>query len=155
LIEKLTRNIVQNPSEPKFRNINMANGKIKKAIADMPNAIALMQEMGWVVGMEVDERKPLELPANVRLSHHPHVVEIIETQDHYKTRAKKEAVSQMRAAKASTDADTELLRKQIEADRAEKAAQGPVTQASVAKKIGGGANITRCSDVGIGQSRGG
>jgi hypothetical protein len=154
LIEKLTRNIVQNPSEAKFRNINLANGKIKKAIADMPNAIALMQEMGWVLEMEVDERKPLVLPPNVRLSHHPHVVEIIEAQDHYKTKAKKEAVSQMRASKAM-DADAELLRKQIEADRKEKAAQGPVTQDSVAKRIGGGANITRCSDVGIGQSRGG
>lgn len=48
LIDKLTRNVQRNPSEEKFRKINLANEKIKKAIADVPNAINLMMEMGWV-----------------------------------------------------------------------------------------------------------
>lgn len=60
----------------------------------------------------------------------------------------------MRAQK-EVDGDIQKLREQVELDRREKAAEGPVTQASVANKLTGGANITRCSDVGIGQSSGG
>jgi len=94
LILKLTRNIVQSPTEAKFRKINLANEKIKLAVGDVPNAVALMQQMGWV-----HEEGSLVLPASVRLAHEVHVVGIIDAQDHYKTLGRKEHVSQMRAAK--------------------------------------------------------
>lgn len=94
MILKLTRNIVQNPAEAKFRKINLANEKIKLAIGDVPNAIALMQHMGWE-----HEEGSLVLPATVRLAHEVHVVGVIDAQDHYKTLGRKEHVSQMRAAK--------------------------------------------------------
>jgi hypothetical protein len=149
LLDKLTRNVVLNPSEGKFRKINLTNEKIKKAIADVPNAIDILKEMGWK-----QEDDSLVLPDAVRLAHEIHVVGIIEAEDYYKTLSEKERVSQMRASKA-VDSETEKLRQQIEADRKEKAADGPITKGSVAQSLGNGANIMRASDLGIGQSQGG
>jgi hypothetical protein len=149
LMDKLTRNVVRNPSEAKFRKINLTNEKIKKAITDVPNAVEVLKEMGWQ-----QQEDFMVLPETVRLAHEVHVVGIIEAQDYYKTQAEKARVSQMRASKA-VDADTEKLRQQIEADRKEKAAEGPVTKGSVPQKMGDGANIMRASDLGIGQSKGG
>jgi hypothetical protein len=148
IIEKLTRNVVRNPGETKFRKINLTNEKIKKVIADVPNAIELFKEMGWV-----QEGEALELPDGVRLAHEVHVVGIIEAQDYYKTQAQKEHSRQVRASK-EVDSDTAKLREKIEADRKEKAAEGPVTKGSVAQKIGDG-QMAGCKDLGIGQSSGG
>jgi len=145
IIDKLTRNVVRNPGEAKFRKINLDNDKIKKVITDVPNAVALLQEMGWV-----RDGASMELPTSTRLVLEVHVVGIIDAQEFYKTKAEKERVSQMRAAK-EVDAESAQLRAQIEADRREKSAEGPVTQSSKAQKLGGGPNIARCSDVGIGQ----
>jgi hypothetical protein len=149
LLDKLTRNVVRNPSEAKFRKINLTNEKIKKAITDVPNAFEVLKEMGWQ-----QQEDFMVLPETVRLAHEVHVVGIIEAQDYYKTQAEKARVSQTRASKA-VDADTEKLRQQIEADRKEKTAEGPVTKGSVPQKMGDGANIMRASDLGIGQSKGG
>jgi len=149
LMDKLTRNIVRNPGEAKFRKINLTNEKIKKAITDVPNAVDALKEMGWQ-----QEDDFLVLPATVHLAHEVHVIGIIDAQDFYKTKGEKEKVRQTRESKA-VDADTEKLREQIEADRKEKQAEGPVTKGSVPKKTGGGANIMRAGDLGIGQSSGG
>jgi hypothetical protein len=148
IIEKLTRNVVRNPGEAKFRKINLTNEKIKKLIADVPNAVDLLKEMGWV-----QEAESLELPSSVRLAHEVHVVGIIEAQDYYKTQAQKEHSRQVRASK-DVDGDTAKLREQIDADRKEKAAEGPVTKASKAQKIGDG-QVAGCKDLGIGQNVGG
>merc|ERR1711959_157643 len=123
----------------------------KNAITDVPNAVDLLKEMGWAEGADADS---LELPQGVRLLHETHVIGIIEAQDYYKTQAEKEHSRQVRASK-EVDADTSKLRQQIEADRKEKAADGPVTKGSVAQKMGNGPNVKRASDLGIGQSRGG
>jgi hypothetical protein len=148
-IEKLTRNIVRNPSEAKFRKINLANAKIKQVVTDVPNAVELLQAMGW---QRCDDS--MELPNAMRLAHEVHVVGIIEAQDFYKTKLDKERASQVRASK-EVDAAAEQLRAQIEADRKERAAEGPVTQSSKAQKLNSGPNIMRASDLGIGQSKGG
>lgn len=148
LLDKLTRNVVRNPSEAKFRKISLTNEKIKKTITDVPNAVEILKQMGWQ-----QQEDFMILPETVRLVHEVHVVGIIDAQDYYKTQAEKARVSQMRASKA-VDADTEKLRQQIEADRKEKAADGPVTKGSVPQKMGDGKQVT-ASDYGIGQSKGG
>jgi len=148
LIEKLTRNVMKDQSEPKFRKINLTNDKIKNVIADVPNAIVLLEEMGWV-----QEADSLVLPETVRMRHETHIVGLIDAQDHFKTACEKEKVRLMRAAKA-VDADVEKTRQEIEADRKEKAADGPVTQGSKANKLGAG-QFMRASDLGIGQGSGG
>merc|ERR1719331_1413451 len=91
IIEKLTRNVVRNPGEAKFRKINLTNEKIKKAIVDVPNAVELLKEMGWS-----QEGGFLELPSSTRLVHEVHVVGIIEAQDYYKTQVQKEHTRQVR-----------------------------------------------------------
>jgi hypothetical protein len=150
IIEKLTRNTVRQPGEGKFRKINLANEKIKNAITDVPNAVDLLKEMGWAEGADADS---LELPQGVRLVHETHVIGIIEAQDYYKDQAQKEHSRQVRASK-EVDAETAKLREKIEADRKEKAAEGPVTKGSVPQKKGDG-SVMRASDLGIGQSKGG
>jgi len=147
LIDKLTRNVMKDQREPKFRKINLTNDKIKNLIADVPNAIALLAEMGWV-----QEADSLVLPVTVRMVHETHIVGLIDAQEVYKTALEKEKVRLMRAAKA-VDADVEKTRQQIEADRKEKAADGPVTQGSKANELGGG-QFMRASDLGIGQGGG-
>lgn len=131
LMEKLTRNVVRNPGEAKFRKINLMNDKIREAIANVPHAVALLKEMGWA-----QQEDSLVLPEAVRLAHEIHVVGIIEAQSYYKTLSEKERVRQMRASKV-IDADMEKVREQIQADRKEKAADGPVNRASKARRIGG------------------
>merc|ERR1712232_1073939 len=110
----------------------------------------LLKEMGWV-----ENGQSLELPSNTRLLHEVHVIGIIDARDYYNEQLKKQKEREVRASK-EVDTDGEALRKQIEADRQERAAAGPVTKSSVAQKMNNsGPNITRCSDVGIGQSQGG
>eukprot|EP00930_Biecheleria_cincta_P011179 TRINITY_DN11375_c0_g2_i1.p1 TRINITY_DN11375_c0_g2~~TRINITY_DN11375_c0_g2_i1.p1 ORF type:complete len:105 (+),score=15.09 TRINITY_DN11375_c0_g2_i1:122-436(+) len=46
LIEKLTRNVVRNPAEDKFRHIKLTNPKIAAVITDVPFAVDILKEMG-------------------------------------------------------------------------------------------------------------
>jgi len=147
IIDKLTRNIVRNPAEQKFRRINLTNAKIKAAIADVPNAIGLLEQMGWV-----QEEGALVLPPGARLSHEVHVIGIIDAQDYYKEQMKKEKERQTRAAK-DIDPEVAKLKAQLEADRKEKAAEGPITKGSVATKRGNGVHMT-AGDLGIGKGGG-
>merc|ERR1719361_398945 len=73
IIEKLTRNVVRNPKEDKFRKIKLSNPKIAAAITDVPFAVDILREMGWV---EIPDG--LVLPASVRLAHETEVVAIID-----------------------------------------------------------------------------
>jgi len=148
IIEKLTRNTVRSPGEAKFRKINLTNAKIKETIVDVPNAIGLLLEMGWV-----QEGEALELPSTIRLTHEEHVIGLIEAQDWYKTQASKEKSRQVLASKEK-DTDQQKLAAAIEADRKEKAAEGPITKGSVATKRGSGSHMT-AGDLGIGKGGGG
>mmetsp|Transcript_30259 Transcript_30259/g.89867 ORF Transcript_30259/g.89867 Transcript_30259/m.89867 type:complete len:185 (+) Transcript_30259:96-650(+) len=148
LIDKLTKNVVRSPTEEKFRKVKLTNPKLAAVVAAAPTFVDIMQEMGWVQTAE-----GLELPASVQLTHQNHVVGIIDATDYYKKAIEDAKRSAVRASKLSAEAQ-DLLQK-AQADRAEKALDGPVTQGSVAKKLGDGPNITRCGDVGIGKSSGG
>jgi len=149
LIEKLTRNVVRNPGDEKFRRIKLSNPKIAAAIGEVPFAVDALKEMGWV-----EDGEGLALPPSARLAHEREVVAIIDARDHYKKEEEQERRRQAAARKAP-DAEKEALRRQMEADRLEKSAEGPVTHASVAQKLGDGANIVRAGDLGIGKSAGG
>lgn len=149
MIEKLTRNVVRNPTEEKFKKIKLSNPKIAAAITDVPFAVDVLKEMGWV-----EEDDGLSLPATVRLVHEKEVVAIIDAKDYFKKEEENERRRQAAARKALSSEKEELLKK-MEADRLEKQADGPVTQGSVAKKFGDGPNIMRAGDIGIGKSSGG
>jgi len=149
LIEKLTRNVVRNPGEEKFRRINLSNPKISAAIADVPFAVDVMREMGWV-----QDADALLLPQSVHLAHEREVVAIIDAKDHHKKEEENERRRQM-VARKGVSAEKDVVLQQMEADRKEKEAEGPVVHGSVAKQLGDGPNIMRASDLGIGQSAGG
>mmetsp|Transcript_13038 Transcript_13038/g.35785 ORF Transcript_13038/g.35785 Transcript_13038/m.35785 type:complete len:186 (-) Transcript_13038:212-769(-) len=149
LIDKLTRNIVRNPTEEKFRRIKLTNPKIAAAITEVPFAVDVLKEMGWV-----EDGDGLALPPDVRLLHEQEVIGIIDAKDYFKKEEENERRRQVAARKAP-DADKEALMKQMEVDRKEKDAEGPVTHGSVAKKLGDGPNIMRAGDLGIGKSAGG
>lgn len=148
LIEKLTRNVVRNPGEEKFRRINLSNPKISAAITDVPFAVDVLKEMGWV-----QEDDALLLPSSVHLAHEREVVGIIDAKDYYKKEEESERRRQMMARKA-VSAEKETMLQQMEADRKEKESDGPVVHGSVAKQLGG-PNIMQASDLGIGKSSGG
>merc|ERR1719326_902497 len=79
LIEKLTRNVVRNPKEEKFRRIKLSNKKISESITSVPGAVELLRVMGWVDAAASAEDGPtLELPASVKPVFEVEVVKIIE-----------------------------------------------------------------------------
>jgi hypothetical protein len=151
LIQKLTVNVVRNPSEEKFRKIKLSNPKIAAAITEVQFAVDLLQEMGWVKTSDGDT---LELPSSVRLAHEREVLALIDAKDWYKKQQDDENRRQVRARKDKS-AEVEELEKKMEVDRIEKAAEGPVQHGSVANKLGDGPNIMRAGDLGIGKSSGG
>merc|ERR1711974_314304 len=111
LLEKLTRNVVRNPAEDKFRCVKLTNAKIAAAVASAPTMVDALQEMGWV-----KKGDNLVLPPSVRLLHEVHVVDIIDAKDHYKKEAENERRRQLRAGKTG-DAEKEELMKKMEIDR--------------------------------------
>jgi len=149
LLEKITRNVVRNPGEEKFRRVKLSGAKMAAAIAEAPAMLDVLTEMGWV-----SEEDCVVLPPTVRLVHETHVVGLIDAKDYYKKEAENERRRQLRAGKTG-DTEKEQLMKQMEVDRKEKDAEGPVTHGSVAKKLGDGPNVMRAGDVGIGKSSGG
>jgi hypothetical protein len=148
LLEKLTRNVVRNPGEEKFRTVKLTNPKIAAAVADAPTLVDVLKEMGWT-----PEEDVLTLPPSVKLVHEVHVVGLIDAKDWYKKEAENEKRRKDQYAKMD-DEKKELLKK-AELDRKEKEAEGPVLHGSVARKLGDGANIMRAGDIGIGKSSGG
>mmetsp|Transcript_17155 Transcript_17155/g.36854 ORF Transcript_17155/g.36854 Transcript_17155/m.36854 type:complete len:185 (-) Transcript_17155:175-729(-) len=148
LVEKLTRNVVRNPGEEKYRTIKLTNPKIAATIAEAPGMVPIMQEMGWI-----QEGEALILPQAVRLAHEVHVVGLIDAKDYHKKEAENEKRRVLRADKMS-DEQKELMKK-MELDRKEKEAEGPVTQGSTARDLGNGPNVMRAGDIGIGKSSGG
>jgi len=148
LLEKVTRNVVRNPGEEKFRSLKLTNPKIAASVADAPSMVDALKDMGWV-----QEGEMLVLPPSVRLAHEVHVVGLIDAKDWWKKEAEDEKRRQMRAGNMD-DEQKELIQK-MELDRKEKEAEGPVLHGSVAKKLGDGPNIMRAGDVGIGKSSGG
>jgi len=150
LIEKLTRNVVRNPAEDKFRHIKLTNPKIAAAITDVPFAVDILKEMGWV-----EDGEGLALPASVRLAHEKEVVAIIDVKDFYKKEQEAQKRREAQARKAALDPEKEALFKKMEEDRKEKEAEGPVTKGSKAQNIGGGGKVVTAADLGIGASGGG
>jgi len=149
LLEKVTRNVVRNPGEEKFRRVKLTGAKMAAAVAEAPTMLDVLREMGWV-----QEEDCVVLPAVVRLAHEVHVVGLIDAKDYFKKEVENERRRQLRAGKSEDSEKLQLL-KQMELDRKEKDAEGPVTHGSVAKKLGDGPNIMRAGDVGIGKSAGG
>lgn len=155
VIGKLTKNVAQNPTEEKYRKIRLSNPKIEETIVNVPGAMDLLIVMGWEYNVDEDADH-LILPAKVKLQFQRHArpcdefAELIQKEQEKQFMRK---ATQPREVTAS-DKEKEALRAQMEADRKERAAQGPITQASVRTERGEGKQMG-CADAGIGCSSGG
>lgn len=144
-IGTLTRNVAQNPREEKYRRLRLTNQKIADAILNAEGALETMLQLGWT--QEGEEF--LVLPGSVQLTM-THVRAVEAAKEALDAEAKAAAKRRIQAASnKSTDPEKERLRMQLEADRKERAARGPVTQGSRAVNMTPGANVMTAGDLGI------
>jgi hypothetical protein len=153
IIETVTRNVVRAPKEEKFRKLKLTNRKIKEAIVDVPGAVNVLREMGWVESAEGPD-PVLLLPETARLAFETHVVQIIEAKDYYKKELENEKRRKLREERDANDEARAALREKLEQDAKERAAREQPAKASVAQKLGT-STVVRAADLGIGQSKGG
>mmetsp|Transcript_55341 Transcript_55341/g.113174 ORF Transcript_55341/g.113174 Transcript_55341/m.113174 type:complete len:179 (-) Transcript_55341:309-845(-) len=146
LIEKLTRNVAQNPTEEKYRKVRLTNEKIKAALVDVAGALDVLLEMGWT-----QEGEFIVLPSGTQMTM-MQVRDIDDARNKFK-KAEEDAFKK-RAFKRTLTPEDEQLRRQLEADKLERAARGPITQASVATAKGT-SRIMSASDAGCAGSKGG
>jgi hypothetical protein len=111
--------------------IRLTNEKIAAVLVSVEGAKTAMLTMGWV-----EDGEFLVLPAGVQLS----MKEVRDIEDAKLKLKKEEEQSLMRAAlpKKKEDPEMKRLREQLEADKRERAARGPITQGSVAAPRGNG-----------------
>lgn len=136
-MNKLVRNCVQNPGEEKYRRIRTTNEKIHAMLVAVDGAMSVMQTMGWV-----QEGEFLVLPAGAHLS----MQEVRDIEDAKLKLKRAEEQAMMRAAMPKKQEDPEMkrLREQLELDRREREARGPITQASKATPKGNGGIVQVC-----------
>mmetsp|Transcript_16573 Transcript_16573/g.54114 ORF Transcript_16573/g.54114 Transcript_16573/m.54114 type:complete len:189 (-) Transcript_16573:1696-2262(-) len=147
-INTLTRNVVQKQEE-KYRTVKLSNPKIQELLVRVPGAVDAMKVMGWVE----EEGELLVLPAGVKLSMSE--VRAIEDAKIAQKKAQDEEMKKRLASKKRMTPEQAALKAQIEADKAERLAAGPVTKGSeVVKKTGPGAMVT-AGDLGLNKSSGG
>lgn len=89
IMEKLLRNIAQNPKEEKFRKIRLTNAKIFDTITSVPYAVQALYEIGWVF----DGEESLVLPPNIDMTMPKHVSPVIDARQYYKKEEEKVRVS--------------------------------------------------------------
>ena len=149
-LRKVTSNVAQNPAEAKYRKLKLSNAKIIELIVNVPGALDSLRFAGWTEEME--ESSPvMVLPPSVNLTMHD--VKVIDGAIERLAKAKAdETRARMAKAKAPPNADRDRIRAQMEADRAERAARGPVLQGSVAQKLPDNGGVTASLNGPIGGS---
>merc|ERR1719326_1101957 len=77
-METILRNVIQNPTEEKFRKIRLTNEKISKAITSVPGAVNSLVLMGWQ-----QQEENLILPKEVKLDFPNHVNKVLEAKGNF------------------------------------------------------------------------
>lgn len=154
-IGKLTKNVAQNPTEEKYRKIRLGNPKIEEAIVNVPGAMELLISMGWQYNVEEDAEH-LTLPPKVKLQFQQHARPCDEAAELLQKEQEKAFIRQATQARDTSSSEREKaqLRAQLEADRQERAARGPITEPSRRTEKGEGKQMG-CADAGIGCNAGG
>ena len=140
MLEKLFGNVAKNPSEKKYRRVKFeTNAKIKAAFESgkCTSEIALRCFLthGWVVEEEENNERVVKLPDSVQQSFRD-VREVTERKEALQKEL--QAAFRRRVAarsKAAASGEKETLLRQLEADKLERAAKGPVTEGS--KRVDG------------------
>ena len=148
MIEKLFKNCAQNPSEKKYRKVKFeTNAKIKaafesgKSTTSNESAVQCFLTHGWVLEEGETNERVLKLPEAVQQTFQDvrEVTERKETlQKELQAAFRRRVAARSKAAGASSGgccSAKEALLKQLEADKLERAAKGPVTTGS--KRVDG------------------
>ena len=148
MIEKLFKNCAQNPSEKKYRKVKFeTNAKIKaafesgKSTTSNESAVQCFLTHGWVLEEGEMNERVLKLPEAVQQTFQDvrEVTERKETlQKELQAAFRRRVAARSKAAGASSGgccSAKEALLKQLEADKLERAAKGPVTTGS--KRVDG------------------
>ncbi|KAK9810793.1 hypothetical protein WJX73_008153 [Symbiochloris irregularis] len=147
IISTVSRNIAVNPTEGKYRKLRLSNVKIHQNIVAIPGALEALQLMGWE--LDSSEADSLIFPTGRQLTM-AQVRVVDEAKDRLK-RIHKDAARKKASAKLPTTDAQARVRAQMEADRLERLAKGPVVVGSVAQPLpSNNAGITTARDIGIG-----
>jgi hypothetical protein len=148
VLEKLARNVARWPTEEKYRKVKTTNATIERALVTLGDGagVKALVEMGWV-----REGEAMTLAAE-RATTMVEVRAIDEARIALRRRQEEEMRARIRARALANDPARAALREAVEADKAERAAAGPVTTGStVAPKGAGGMACAR--DIGAAGSR--
>lgn len=138
LLETLTRNTAQNPSEEKYRRLRTSNAKLG-ILFNSTAMVQVMQEMGWQ-----EEGEFMVLPKSITLDFPQHVVKILEAKSYYA----KEKEDAKRAAKLGEDPSKQGMLRQLDLDRQERAAgQAPEPAQSEEDQIAEAIKLSMQADV--------
>ena len=152
-MEKLVGNVAKAPTELKFRRLRLSNPKITEVIVDTPNALDALQALGWEaeddqlvlpitrqltyahvrpVYSKIEFRAELacvdvtqQTPAVPQSRQGCLQVRVIQEAQERLKKVQKDAKRSKAASKATLTKDQQQLRAQMEADRRERASQGP------------------------------
>lgn len=122
LLETLSRNVIQNPSEEKYRKVRTANEKLAPLFG-LPGAADIMMAMGWQ-----QEGDFMVLPKSTQLDFQQHIVKILEAKSHFG----KQRENAARAAKLAADPNKADLLRQLELDRRERSGAAAAAAATEA-----------------------
>lgn len=112
LLETLTRNVIQHPTEEKFRRVRATNEKLAPLFGT-PGIYDVMAEMGWQ-----KEGDFVVLPKEAKLDFPTHVVKILEAKSHFG----KQREAAKRSERLQQNPNKAGLLQQLEIDRRERAA---------------------------------
>jgi len=112
LCETLTRNVIQHPSEEKYRKLRTTNAKLA-VLFGQPGASEIMSEMGWVQDGEF-----VVLAPTIRLDFPKHIVKILDAKSWYG----KQREQLKKSNKLGNDGGKADMLKSLEIDRRERAA---------------------------------
>lgn len=97
VLEKIMRNIIQQPNEEKLRQLSGSNDKLSPILGN-EGGLDVLRAMGW----QVDGTDLIVLPQSVKLDFQQHVGKIIDARDYYTKEIEKVKKSAQRAAKTQS-----------------------------------------------------
>jgi len=124
LIETTTRNVAQNPKDPKFRKLRLANEKIAISLTNVEGAFEIMSQLGWEIAIEGNEAF-LVLPESAQLTFPDHVHKILETKPWYVKENDKRRL-QLGLSRVQTGAEVKFLPREGDEKKAPCGTQTPL-----------------------------
>lgn len=148
ILEKLSYNIAVQPKEAKYRRLKLSNAKIAGSVVGVDGARDFLLGVGWEFQEDAQDGDVLVLPAAKGIT----MATVRDVQEAQRALTLKQKDLKRSASAASLPSNAgdpkAVLREQLENDRRERAALGPVTKGSTAQALPSG-GITSAADLGI------